>query len=340
MIDLNLKIKILNELGFYISTIINNNPKSILDNLTKSIINKNRWFDEKSIIYSLKAWSNLLKSDLIEKWLDTYKFSSIEKKKTIALILPGNIPLVGFHDILCIWILDYKGIVKLSSKDDVLIPFLTDYLEKKIGYKSFLYTTSRIKKFDAVIATGSNNSSIYFKYYFSKYPNIIRKNRTSIAVLEGNETELDLNNLGKDILSYYGLGCRNISKIFIPKGFNLNEIFKGLDTFSHVINNSKYANNYYYNKSIFLINKDNFLDNGYFLLKEDSKLYAPISCAFYEFYDDIEDLKSKLYDIKDNLQCIVSKKRSLKAISFGSTQTPSFQDYADNIDTIEFLINI
>ena len=340
MIDLNLKIKILNELGFYISNIINNNPKSILDNLTKSIINKNRWFDEKSIIYSLKAWSNLLKSDLIEKWLDTYKLSSIEKKKTIALILPGNIPLVGFHDILCVWILDYKGIVKLSSKDDVLIPFLTDYLEKEIGYKSFLFTTSRIKKFDAVIATGSNNSSIYFEYYFSKYPNIIRKNRTSIAVLEGNETELDLNNLGKDILLYYGLGCRNISKIYIPKGFNLNKIFKGLDTFSHVINNSKYANNYYYNKSIFLINKDSFLDNGYFLLKEDSKLYAPISCAFYEFYNDIEDLKSKLYDIKDNLQCIVSKKRSIKAISFGSTQTPSFQDYADNIDTIKFLINI
>ena len=340
MIDLNLRIKILNELGYYISNIINNNPKSILDNLTKSTINKNRWFDEKSIIYSLKAWSNLLKSDLIEKWLDTYKLSSIEKKKTIALILPGNIPLVGFHDILCIWILDYKGIVKLSSKDDVLIPFLTDYLEKEIGYKSFLYTTSRIKKFDAVIATGSNNSSIYFEYYFSKYPNIIRKNRTSIAVLEGNETELDLNNLGKDILRYYGLGCRNISKIYIPKGFNLNKIFKGLDTFSHVINNSKYANNYFYNKSIFLINKDNFLDNGYFLLKEDSKLYAPISCAFYEFYDDIEDLKIKLYDIKDNIQCIVSKKRSIKAISFGSTQNPSLHDYADNIDTIKFLINI
>ena len=340
MIDLNLRIKILNELGFYISNIINNNPKSILDNLTKSIINKNRWFDEKSIIYSLKVWSNLLKSDLIEKWLDTYKLSSIEKKKTIALILPGNIPLVGFHDILCIWILDYKGIVKLSSKDDVLIPFLTDYLEKEIGYKSFLFTTSRIKKFDAVIATGSNNSSIYFEYYFSKYPNIIRKNRTSIAVLEGNETELDLNNLGKDILRYYGLGCRNISKIYIPKGFNLNKIFKGLDTFSHVINNSKYANNYFYNKSIFLINKDSFLDNGYFLLKEDSKLYAPISCAFYEFYNDIEDLKSKLYDIKDNLQCIVSKKRSIKAISFGSTQNPSLHDYADNIDTIKFLINI
>ena len=340
MIDLNLKIKILNGLGVYISNTINNNPKSILDKLTKSIINKNRWFDEKSIIYSLKAWSNLLKSDLIEKWLNIYKLNSIKKKKTIALILPGNIPLVGFHDILCVWILDYKAIVKLSSKDDVLIPFLTDYLEKKSGNKSFLYTTSSIKKFDAVIATGSNNSSIYFEYYFSKYPNIIRKNRTSIAILEGSETELDLKNLGKDILLYYGLGCRNVSKLYIPKGFNLNKIFKGLDNFSHVINNSKYANNYYYNKSIFLINKDKFLDNGYFILKEDPRLYAPISCAFYEFYDDIKDLKSKLHDIRDNLQCIVSKKRSLKAISYGSTQNPSFHDYADNIDTIEFLINI
>ena len=340
MIDLKLKIKILNGLGVYISKTINNNPKLILDKLTKSIINKNRWFDEKSIIYSLKVWSNLLKSDLIEKWLNIYKLNSIKKKKTIALILPGNIPLVGFHDILCVWILDYKAIVKLSSKDDVLIPFLTNYLEKKSGNKSFLYTTSSIKKFDAVIATGSNNSSIYFEYYFSKYPNIIRKNRTSIAILEGSETELDLKNLGKDILLYYGLGCRNVSKLYIPKGFNLNKIFKGLDTFSDVINNSKYANNYYYNKSIFLINKDIFLDNGYFILKEDPRLYAPISCAFYEFYDDIKDLKSKLHDIRDNLQCIVSKKRSLKAISYGSTQNPSFHDYADNIDTIEFLINI
>ena len=340
MIDLNLKIKILNGLGVYISNAINNNPKLILDKLTKLIINKNRWFDEKSIIYSLKAWSNLLKSDLIEKWLNIYKLNSIKKKKTIALILPGNIPLVGFHDILCVWILDYKAIVKLSSKDDVLIPFLTNYLEKKSGNKSFLYTTSIIKNFDAVIATGSNNSSIYFEYYFSKFPNIIRKNRTSIAVLEGNETELDLTNLGKDIMLYYGLGCRNVSKIYIPKRFDLNKIFKGLDVFSDVINNSKYANNYYYNKSIFLINKDKFLDNGYFILKEDPKLYAPISCAFYEFYDDVKDLKSKLDDIKDNLQCIVSKKRSLKAISYGSTQNPSFHDYADNIDTIEFLINI
>tara|TARA_Y100001970_G_scaffold293090_1_gene437682 strand:+ start:12784 stop:13806 length:1023 start_codon:yes stop_codon:yes gene_type:complete len=340
MIDLNLKIKILNGLGVYISNIITNNPKSKLDNLTELIINKNRWFDEKSIIYSLKAWSDLLKSDLIEKWIDIYKLSSIKKKKTIALILPGNIPLVGFHDILCVWILDYKGIVKLSSKDDVLIPFLTDYLEKKSGFKSFLYTTSSIKKFDAVIATGSNNSSVYFEYYFSKYPNIIRKNRTSVAVLEGDETELELNNLGKDILLYYGLGCRNVSKIYIPKGFNLKKIFKGIEALSHIINNSKYANNYYYNKSIFLINKYNFLDNGFFLLKKDLKLYAPISCAFYEFYDDIEDLKRKLHNIRDNLQCIVSKNKILKGISFGSTQKPSLQDYADNIDTVKFLINI
>tara|TARA_Y100000741_G_scaffold325771_1_gene277481 strand:- start:316 stop:1338 length:1023 start_codon:yes stop_codon:yes gene_type:complete len=340
MIDLNSKIKILNELGIYISTIINNNPKSILDKLTKSTINKNRWFDEKSIIYSLKTWSNLLKSDLIEKWIDIYKLSSIKKKKTIALILPGNIPLVGFHDILCVWILDYIWIVKLSSKDDILIPFLTDYLEEKSGYKSFSYTSLSIKKYDAVIATGSNNSSIYFEYYFSKHPNIIRKNRTSVAFLEGNETKIDLNNLGKDILLYYGLGCRNVSKLYIPIGFDLNKIFKGLEPFSYIINNSKYINNYNYNKSIFLINQEKFLDNGYFILKESSNLYAPISCAFYEFYNNIKDLKYKLHDIKDNLQCIVSKKGKIKGNTFGSTQNPSLQDYADNIDTIEFLINI
>jgi len=340
MIDLNSKIRILNELGIYISNILNNNPKSILNNLTKSIINKNRWFDEKSIIYSLRAWSNLLKADLIEKWIDKYEFSSIKKKRTIALIIPGNIPLVGFHDILCLWIMDYRGIIKLSSKDDVLIPFLTNYLDEKSGFKLFNYTRSIVKKFDAVIATGSNNSSIYFEHYFSKYPNIIRKNRTSIAVLDGNETEMDLKNLGKDILLYYGLGCRNISKLYLPKEFDLNKIFKGLEPFSFIINNSKYVNNYNYNKSIFLINKDDFSDNGFFILKENSKLHSPISCAFYEFYDDIKDLDNKIHEIKDNIQCLVSKKRDIKGIPFGSTQNPSLEDYADNIDTIKFLMNI
>ena len=211
MIDLNYKIKVLNELGIYISRILNNKSQSTLDNLSTSILDNNRWFDQKSIAYSLRAWSEILKKDFIKKWLYKYQISSFKKKKTIALILPGNIPLVGFHDILCIWILGYKGLIKLSSKDNVSIPFLTNYLEKKSKVKSFTYTDSIIKNFDAVIATGSNNSSVYFQYYFFKYPKIIRKNRTSIAVLDGNETEIDLKNLGKDILLYYGLGCRNVS---------------------------------------------------------------------------------------------------------------------------------
>tara|TARA_B100000945_G_C20367652_1_gene590447 strand:+ start:99 stop:1121 length:1023 start_codon:yes stop_codon:yes gene_type:complete len=340
MIDLNSKIKILYELGIYISTIINNNPKSILDNLTRSIINKNSWFDEKSIIYSLKAWSDLLQKDLIEKWIYKYKLRSFKKKKTIALILSGNIPLVGFHDILCVWILDYKGVVKLSSKDDILIPFLTNFLEKKSGCKSFTFSTSSVRNFDAVIATGSNNTSIYFQYYFSKYPNIIRKNRTSIAILDGSETEIELNNLGKDILLYYGLGCRNVSKIYLPKGFDLNKIFKALEPFSYIINNSKYFNNYNYNKSIFLINQEKFLDNGFFILKENLNVYSPISCAFYEFYDSKKDLQKKIDYIRNNTQCIVGKEKNIKRITFGSTQNPSLEDYSDNIDTIKFLINI
>ena len=340
MIDLNYKIKVLNELGIYISRILNNKSQSTLDNLSTSILDNNRWFDQKSIAYSLRAWSEILKKDFIKKWLYKYQISSFKKKKTIALILPGNIPLVGFHDILCIWILGYKGLIKLSSKDNVSIPFLTNYLEKKSKVKSFTYTDSIIKNFDAVIATGSNNSSIYFQYYFNKYPNIIRKNRTSIAVLDGNETEIDLKNLGKDILLYFGLGCRNVSKIYIPKGFDLNKVFKGLEPFSYIIKNSKYANNYDYNKSIFLINQDKFLDNGFFILKESSKIYSPISCAFYEYYDNKKDLNNKLHNIKNDLQCIVSKSIIIKGTLFGSSQNPSLDDYADNLDTIEFLMNI
>ena len=340
MIDLNYKIKVLNELGIYISKILNNKSQSTLDNLSVSMLDNNRWFDKKSIAYSFRAWSEILKKDFIKKWLYKYQISSFKKKKTIALILPGNIPLVGFHDILCIWILGYKGLIKLSSKDNVSIPFLTNYLEKKSKVKSFTYTDSIIKNFDAVIATGSNNSSIYFQYYFNKYPNIIRKNRTSIAVLDGNETEIDLKNLGKDILLYFGLGCRNVSKIYIPKGFDLNKVFKGLETFSYIIKNSKYANNYDYNKSIFLINQDSFLDNGFFILKESSKIYSPISCAFYEYYENKKDLKNKLHLIKNDLQCIVSKSIIIKGTLFGNSQNPSLEDYADNIDTIEFLMNI
>ena len=340
MIDLNYKIKVLNELGIYISKILNNKSQSTLDNLSVSMLDNNRWFDKKSIAYSFRAWSEILKKDFIKKWLYKYQISSFKKKKTIALILPGNIPLVGFHDILCIWILGYKGLIKLSSKDNVSIPFLTNYLEKKSKVKSFTYTDSIIKNFDAVIATGSNNSSIYFQYYFFKYPKIIRKNRTSIAVLDGNETEIDLKNLGKDILLYFGLGCRNVSKIYIPKGFDLNKVFKGLETFSYIIKNSKYANNYDYNKSIFLINQDKFLDNGFFILKESSKIYSPISCAFYEYYENKKDLKNKLHLIKNDLQCIVSKSIIIKGTLFGNSQNPSLEDYADNIDTIEFLMNI
>ena len=340
MIDLNYKIKVLNELGIYISKILNNKSQSTLDNLSVSMLDNNRWFDKKSIAYSFRAWSEILKKDFIKKWLCKYQISSFKKKKKIALILPGNIPLVGFHDILCIWILGYKGLIKLSSKDNVSIPFLTNYLEKKSKVKSFTYTDSIIKNFDAVIATGSNNSSIYFQYYFNKYPNIIRKNRTSIAVLDGNETEIDLKNLGKDILLYFGLGCRNVSKIYIPKGFDLNKVFKGLEPFSYIIKNSKYANNYDYNKSIFLINQDKFLDNGFFILKESSKIYSPISCAFYEYYENKKDLKNKLHLIKNDLQCIVSKSIIIKGTLFGNSQNPSLEDYADNIDTIEFLMNI
>jgi hypothetical protein len=340
MIDLNFKINILNELGDYISKILKNDPPLILDNLINSSLNNNRWFDEKSVIYSLKAWSKILKKDLIKKWTYNYEINSFKNKKTIALILPGNIPLVGFHDILCLWILGYNGVIKLSSKDNVLIPFLSNYLEEKSNIKSFIYKDSIIKNFDAVIATGSNNTSIYFEYYFSKYPNIIRKNRTSIAVLDGNETEIDLKNLAKDILLYYGLGCRNVSKIYIPKEFDLNKIFKGMESFSYIINNSKYANNYDYNKSILLINQDEFLDNGFFILKESSKISAPISCAFYEYYNNKKDLDNKIIEIKANLQCIVGKSRIIEGIPFGSSQNPSLEDYADNIDTIKFLMNI
>jgi len=341
MNDLDIKINILDELGNFLSQFSKVNVNyNTLNKLIDSNIENNSWFSKESIIYSLKSWSKVLKKDIIKNWINEYDISSFNKKKTVALILPGNIPLVGFHDILCVWLLGYKGLVKLSSKDNILTPYLIKYLEKKSKVKTFNIKKSIIKNFDAVIATGSNNTSLYFDYYFSKYPNIIRNNKNSIAVLDGNESVKDLKNLGMDILLYYGFGCRNVSKIFVPKKYDLNKIFKGLKSFSNSIKNSKYANNYHYNKAIYLINKDKFLDNGFFILKENSKISAPISCAYFEYYNNKNDLDYKITTIKKEIQCIVSQSQIVKGIPFGQTQQPSLNDYADNIDTMKFLMKI
>lgn len=300
----------------------------------------NGWFTEDNCMHAFKEWGNALTKKNLEEWLSKYDLSA-NSEKIVALILAGNIPLVGFHDLLCVLITGSKALVKLSSNDQKLIPLLIDYIidVEPTLKESVTFTKEKLDHYDAVIATGSNNTARYFEYYFGKKPNIIRKNRNSVAVLRGNETEEELIALGEDIFRYFGLGCRSVSKIYIPKDYNIDTFYKAMFKHSDIINHNKYANNYDYNKAVYLMSEFKILDNGFLILKEEESFGSPIASLFFEYYTDENSLKNKLDANKDNLQCIVASGFSEDEIAFGNTQKPKLNDYADGIDTIEFLLN-
>ena len=303
---------------------------------------QNSWFTAENLDFAVRQWAKQLTEDKLTHWLSHYKTESGKTPKTVAIIMAGNIPLVGFHDFLCVLLSGNRVLAKLSSNDKLLLPFLTQILVEEVPeLKEYIeFTEEKLKDFDAVIATGSNNTSRYFEYYFGKYPNIIRKNRNSIAVLTGNERDEELKALGEDIFRYYGLGCRNVSKLFVPKDYNFDKFFNAMFDFKDIINQHKYANNYDYNKAVYLMSEINILDNGFLLLKEDHGYASPIACLFYEFYEKTELLKEKLAHDKEQIQCIVSQAGNDSEISFGETQAPSLKDYADGVDTIEFLLDL
>jgi hypothetical protein len=301
----------------------------------------NGWFTEKNILFSLESWSNALTYSNINRWIDKYNFND-EKPKTVAIIMAGNIPLVGFHDFLSVLISGHNVIVKQSSNDKHLLPFLAKYLEiVEPEFKGKItFTDQKLENFEAVVATGSDNTARYFEYYFKNKPSIIRKNRNSIAVLNGNETSEELEALSNDIFRYYGLGCRSVSKLFVPKDYNFDAFFKAIYKWHPIINEAKYANNYDYNKAVYLMSEFDMLENGFMMIKEDKSYASPIATLFYEHYDSIEELKQKLEADKDKVQCMVAKDFSVNEISFGETQKPQLWDYADNVDTVEFLLKI
>ena len=301
----------------------------------------NGWFTQEQVYFASNSWAEALTDENLSKWLSNYDFSTIQPK-TIGLILAGNIPLVGFHDFLSVLISGHNVLVKTSSNDQHLIKFLANYLiavdeslEERIKF-----TDGKLENFDAVIATGSNNTARYFEYYFKNKPSIIRKNRNSVAILNGNETQEDLVNLGEDIFRYFGLGCRNVSKLFVPKGYNFDTFFKAIFEYQDVIHYEKYSNNYDYNKAVFLMSNFKLLDNGFLTLKEDQSYSSPISSVFYENYESLSELKERLENDKDQIQCIVSNGLTENSITFGQTQKPQLWDYADNVDTLEFLISV
>ena len=301
----------------------------------------NGWFTQENIKFGLQGWSESLTIKNITKWLEPYSVN-ITTPKQVAIIMAGNIPLVGFHDFLSVLITGHHVIVKQSSNDKHLLPYLAKYLEYVEPYfkGTIKFTEGKLENFNAVIATGSNNTARYFEYYFKGKPSIIRNNRNSIAVLTGNETHEELKNLSEDIFRYYGLGCRNVSKFFVPKDYNFDAFFEAMYHWHPIVNKAKYANNYDYNKAVYLMSEFDMLENGFFMIKEDKSFASPIATLFYEYYEDINQLKEKLEIEKHQIQCIVSKGFTKNEIAFGGTQKPKLWDYADSIDSVEFLLAI
>ncbi len=301
---------------------------------------KNGWFTEENVLFALQHWGNSLREQTLSAWLSAYDLDQ-NQMKNVAVIMAGNIPLVGFHDMLCVLMTGNKALVKYSSNDNVLISFLRDYLisiEPLLKDKIIL-SSGKMRDFDAVIATGSNNTARYFEHYFGKVPNIIRNNRNSIAVLTGDESSAQLEAMGEDIFRYYGLGCRSVSKIFVPYQYDFDFLFTSIYNFHPIIQQKKYANNYDYNKAVYLMSDFKILDNGFLILKEDKSYASPIASLFYEPYASLEDLKERLEKEKDQLQCVVGEGIHDYEIPFGKTQIPALSEYADGIDTVDFLLN-
>jgi hypothetical protein len=309
------------------------------ENLIQLSQSHNGWYTPENVYFSIQSWSKALTAENLDKWLSAYNFNE-GKSKNVGLILAGNIPLVGFHDFLSVLISGNNVLIKTSSNDQFLLPFLAKYLiavDPEFANK-ITFVEGKLENFDAVIATGSNNTARYFEYYFKDKPSIIRKNRNSVAVLNGEETKEQLIALGEDIFRYFGLGCRNVSKLFVPKGYSFNAFFEAIFEYQDIIHYEKYANNYDYNKAVFLMSNFKLLDNGFLTIKEDNSYASPISSVFYEYYDSIEDVKIRLESENERIQCIVSNNLVKNSIDFGSTQKPNLWDYADNVDTLAFLL--
>ena len=342
--NINRRIQLISDIGEFLKNYLdenydNNNDDKLVefkDVITKAQ-SKNPWFTDVNIKVNLTYWSKKLTKHNLNKWLSKYNLNNTSRKN-IAIIMAGNIPLVGFHDFICVFLSGHNSIIKLSNSDNCILPFLTDLM--KLPSERIVYSDSFLKDYDGVIATGSDNTSRYFDYYFKNKRSIIRKNRNSIAILNGEESDDDLKSLSQDIFTYFGLGCRNVSKLYVPKNYNFDLFFNSIFCYKELINNHKYANNYDYNKAIYLMSEYKFLDNGFFIVKEGNEMHSPISTINFEYYNNVSILREKINLEDDNIQCIVSNIEFKGKVNFGETQNPSLNQYADNIDVMRFLLTI
>lgn len=312
-----------------------------IDSTIKLAEAKNPWFTQDNIDFALSGITTWLQADSVKSWISKYKVTTSNSKQ-IGVVMAGNIPLVGIHDAICVLMSGHSLKAKLSSQDDVLIPMLFNELIKiNPAFSNKIEFVEKLSQFDGVIATGSDNTSRYFEYYFSKVPHLIRKNRTSIAILNGDESSETIRLLADDIFRYFGLGCRNVSKIYIPTGYDISKLFPDLDKYHNLTDHHKYHNNYYYHKSILLVNQIPHFDTGFALFRESPDLVSPIGTVFYEYYNNEKDLSNQLRPLISKIQCIVSNSSLYGAnTSFGQAQHPQIGDYADQVDTMDFLLNI
>ncbi len=315
------------------------NPNEAFEQVIATAAHHNAWFTPKEVNKALQSLAFMLNEADLNIWFEQIKIAETPKK--IGLILAGNIPLVGFHDVLCVLATGNTALIKLSSSDDKLLPALLQQLcvfEPQLT--KHIVFVERLNDFEAVIATGSNNTSRYFDYYFGKVPNIIRKNRNSVAIITGTENAEEIKKLGHDILDYFGMGCRSISKIFIPENYDIKNFFEPIENFNPIIDHFKYNNNYDYNKSIYLINQNSHFDNGFLLLKKDEGFSSPLAVLYYETYTSLNDVAEKLNAIEQQIQCVVGNvilNLNQPVIAFGQSQYPKLWDYADKVNTVDFL---
>jgi len=314
-------------------------------NLIENIHIHNPWFTPEFVSFAISSIGSSLTEKNIRKWISSYpELETINKNPhNIGVIMAGNIPLVGFHDFISVLISGNKIIAKLSTKDDKLLSAISVILLTiEPRFNKFIYfEENQLKNIDAAIATGSDNTSRYFTYYFGNVPHIIRKNRNSTAILTGEESCSDLENLADDIFLYFGLGCRNVSKIYVPKNYLFPPLLDNFRHYAYLSNHNKYANNYDYHKAIFLIDRSQHFDTGFLLVKEDPSYSSPVGCLHYEFYNNPDELRERIIADTDKLQCVVSNSDLFtRGIAFGSSQKPMLWDYADNVDTLKFLLNL
>ncbi|WP_157111450.1 acyl-CoA reductase [Nonlabens spongiae] len=314
---------------------------------------KNPWFTQENLEYCLQQWSEALQQEKLKAWLTPYHLQNISPK-TIAIVAAGNIPLVGLHDVMTVILTGHRALIKVSGNDDVLLPLILDIATHFLPElaDSYVFTKEKLEDYDAVIATGSDNTARYFEYYFGNKPHIIRKNRNSIAVLTGEESIEDMIALSEDVFRYFGLGCRSVSHLKVPRGYNFDRFFNGMYSKRDLINNRKYLNNYDYNKAVYLMSEFDCLDNEFLIIKQEENSYtSPIASLGYSYYDDLGEIASEISSNQEELQCVVSSAEtrdkigleSLKApqfVDFGMTQQPQLSDYADGVDTVDFLIGL